>query len=76
MTISDQDVKALHLEGGNYFDDMRIDIAESHQRFANLTRNAKNIKRPKYHQILSHRNSLAPWYLRVLSSEWNQQEMA
>lgn len=37
MIIEEQQVKALHLEGGNYFDDMRIDISESHRRFANLT---------------------------------------
>lgn len=48
MTISNQDVKALHLEGGNYLDDMRIDIAESHRRLKKLTRNAKNIKKPRY----------------------------
>ena len=29
-------IMAAHLEGGNYYDDMRIDIAESHRRFANL----------------------------------------
>ena len=29
-------ISAAHLEGGNYYDDMRIDIAESHRRFANL----------------------------------------
>jgi 2-polyprenyl-3-methyl-5-hydroxy-6-metoxy-1,4-benzoquinol methylase len=52
MTISDQDVKALHLEGGNYFDDMRVDISESHHRFANLTRNAKSIKKLRYRNII------------------------
>ncbi len=52
MTISDQQMKALHLEGGNYFDDMRIDISESHHRFANLTRHYKSIKRSKYRNIV------------------------
>lgn len=52
MTVSDQDVKAVHLEGGNYFDDMRIDIAESHRKFANLIRNAKSIRRPRYRNII------------------------
>lgn len=52
MAISDKNVKAIHLEGGNYFDDMRINIAVSHRRFINLTRNAKNIRRPKYQNII------------------------
>lgn len=29
-------IKAVHLPGGNYFDDMRIDIQQSHQRFDSL----------------------------------------
>ncbi len=53
MVISDQQVKALHLEGGNYFDDMRIDIAESHRRFANLKRNTKRIKRSKWRNMVN-----------------------
>ncbi len=52
MNVSDQREKALHFEGGNYFDDMRIDISESHRRLANLTRNVKSIKRPKYKNII------------------------
>lgn len=48
MIIPNEDVKALHLEGGNYFDDIRIDISESHRRFAELARTPKSIKRPKY----------------------------
>jgi SAM-dependent methyltransferase len=52
MAITDQDIKALHIEGGNYFDDMRIDISESHRRFANLTRKANSIKRPRYLNII------------------------
>jgi hypothetical protein len=48
MTIADQDVKALHIKGGNYFDDMRIYISESHRRVDNLTRKAIRIKRQKY----------------------------
>ena len=53
MEISIQDLKAVHLDGGNYFDDMRIDIAKSHRRFANLTRNAKNLSMPRYRNIIN-----------------------
>lgn len=53
MTISDQNIKAVHLDGGNYFDDMRIDIAESHRRFAHLSRNAKGSKRSRYRSIIT-----------------------
>jgi hypothetical protein len=52
MTIPHEQAKALHLEGGNYFDDMRIDISESHRRLANLTTTPKSIKQPKYRNIL------------------------
>jgi 2-polyprenyl-3-methyl-5-hydroxy-6-metoxy-1,4-benzoquinol methylase len=52
MAIPDEQAKALHLEGGNYFDDMRIDISESHRRLANLTTTPKTIKQPKYRNIL------------------------
>lgn len=44
----DHDIKAPHLGGGNCFDDMRIDISESHRRFANLPRNPKSIRRSRY----------------------------
>lgn len=52
MTIPHEQAKALHLEGGNYFDDIRIDISESHQRLANLTTTPKSIKQPKYRNIM------------------------
>jgi SAM-dependent methyltransferase len=52
MTISDKTVKALHLEGGNYFDDMRIDISESHRRFVDLDRNTASIHRSKYRNLV------------------------
>lgn len=53
MTVSDREVKAVHLvEGGNYFDDMRIDIAESHRKFDSLTRNPKSLQRPEYQNII------------------------
>jgi SAM-dependent methyltransferase len=51
MTLPEQQVKALHLEGGNYFDDMRIDISESHRRFANLARKPRSIGRSKQRNI-------------------------
>ncbi len=54
MTTSDLDMKALHIEGGNYFDDMQIDIAESHQRFVNLSRKDKNITRPRYRNTIKY----------------------
>jgi SAM-dependent methyltransferase len=49
-----QDVKALHLEGGNSFDDIRIDIAASHKRLANLRRYPRSIKKPKYRNTLKY----------------------
>jgi SAM-dependent methyltransferase len=36
--ISQENVRAIHLDGGNYFDDMRIDIGRSHERFDRLPR--------------------------------------
>ena len=44
-------IKAVHYPDGNYFDDMRIDIAESHRRFDNLARNPSNIRRLKYRNM-------------------------
>ena len=52
IDFSDQHLKALHFEGGNFFDDMRIDISESHARLANLTRHTKSIKRSQYRNIV------------------------
>jgi SAM-dependent methyltransferase len=52
MTVFDQQAKAMHLKGGNYYDDMRIDISESHQSLAKLSKNPKSIKRPKYRNII------------------------
>jgi 2-polyprenyl-3-methyl-5-hydroxy-6-metoxy-1,4-benzoquinol methylase len=40
-----QKVKAVHRGDGNYFDNMLVDISESHQRFVHLTRKPKSIKR-------------------------------
>lgn len=51
MRMDNHNVQALHLEGGNCFDDMRIDIAESHRRFAYLTR-TKNTKRSRFRNIV------------------------
>lgn len=47
MTIPDSTIKASHFEGGNYFDDMRIDISKSHYNFENLPRTLKSIKQSK-----------------------------
>jgi 2-polyprenyl-3-methyl-5-hydroxy-6-metoxy-1,4-benzoquinol methylase len=52
MTSADYDVKSLHFEGGNFFDDMRIDIAESHRRLDRSTW-TKNTKRSKYQSIVA-----------------------
>lgn len=52
MTVSDENVKAVHLEGGNYFDDMRVDISKSHSSFDNLTRNTMSINRPRYRNLV------------------------
>jgi SAM-dependent methyltransferase len=51
MAVSDQHMDAVHLEGGNYFDDMQIDIAKSHLRFDSLPRTPKNIKQSKYRNL-------------------------
>ena len=47
MTDPYQEIKAIHLGDGNYFDNMRIDISESHKRFSSLPRHIKSIKKPK-----------------------------
>jgi len=52
MKKFDQQGKAIHFTGGNYFDDMRIDISKSHQSIDNLVKNNKSIKRPKYRNIV------------------------
>ena len=39
-------LKAVHLKGGNYFDDLRIDINQSHQRFDSLVLQKKRINKP------------------------------
>ena len=52
MAISDQDVKAPYFPESNHFDDMRVDIAESHRRFSNLKRDAKKICRPRYENAI------------------------
>lgn len=52
MGVSDQQIEASHLEGGNYFDDMQIDISESHHRFDNLPRTPKTINQPKYRNFV------------------------
>jgi 2-polyprenyl-3-methyl-5-hydroxy-6-metoxy-1,4-benzoquinol methylase len=51
MSVSDQQVMASHLEGGNYFDDMRINISESHHRFDNLPKTTQSIKQSKYRNL-------------------------
>ena len=53
MANSDTDVKAVHLEGGNYFDDMRIDIAESHRRFAHLPRVIRKTKSSRFRNLIN-----------------------
>ena len=52
MAVSDLQVVASHLEGGNYFDDMRIDISESHHRFDHLPRALKSIRQPRYRNLV------------------------
>ncbi|MCX7804243.1 MAG: class I SAM-dependent methyltransferase [Planctomycetota bacterium] len=51
--MSDRDpiAKAVHIGGGNYFDDMRIDIAESHRRLAGLARNPKSVRKPRWRNL-------------------------
>ena len=49
--MSSEDVTAVHLEGGNAFDDMRIDIARSHERFASLTPPKKRVQRGRLHNV-------------------------
>lgn len=47
-----EDVTAVHLEGGNYFDDMRIDIARSHERFAHLAPQKRTVRRGRLHNVV------------------------
>lgn len=65
--VPEQDVRAPHFEGGNYFDDMRIDIAESHRRLDNLTRNTKSIRRARCQNIIR-------FYLTGMAMKFNIQE--
>ncbi len=51
MKVQD-DIKAVHFEGGNYFDDIRIDIAESHRRFKNISRHTVKVKNLKFRNLI------------------------
>ena len=48
MTDLNMNVKALHFKGGNYFDDMQIDIDESHRRLSRLVRNPRSVRKTKF----------------------------
>lgn len=50
-----QDIRAVHLEGGNFFDDMRVDIAASHRRFDQLARGRRSTARPFLRNYLRYR---------------------
>lgn len=52
MKLPDENFRAVHMEGGNYYDNMRIDIAESHKNLLNICSNPKNIRRPRYQNLL------------------------
>ncbi|MBT5831528.1 MAG: hypothetical protein HOH77_15170, partial [Candidatus Latescibacteria bacterium] len=52
MTVSDQQFMASHLEGGNYFDDMQIDISKSHRIFEHLPRKRNSIKQSKLRNFI------------------------
>ena len=63
MTTINQQVKAVHLEGGNYFDDMRINIMESHNRLDNLSINPMKKKKSKYCNIIKlYLTGLCIWF--------------
>jgi SAM-dependent methyltransferase len=47
-----EDIKAVHLEGGNYFDNMQIDISASHHKLSNLTRNTQSIKKTPFQNLI------------------------
>lgn len=47
-------VAAVHYDGGNFYDNMKINISESHKRFRHLEKNQKNIKRFKLLNYLSY----------------------
>lgn len=47
MTPAGNDTTAQHLEGGNLFDDLRIDIAASHRRLDDLRRTPRSIRRSR-----------------------------
>jgi SAM-dependent methyltransferase len=42
---ADKSVKAVHLGNGNFYDDMRVDIAASHLRFSGLSRGPRRTRR-------------------------------
>jgi 2-polyprenyl-3-methyl-5-hydroxy-6-metoxy-1,4-benzoquinol methylase len=52
MIDTSQDIAVRHLAGGNFFDDMRVDISESHRRFEHLPRMPKSIKRPMFRNLV------------------------
>lgn len=52
MTSTGRNVKAAHLGNGNFYDDMRVDIAESHRRFAELPGTPRSIRRSRVRNAL------------------------
>lgn len=53
MAISDNTPQAVHLEGGNLFNDLKIDIARSHRQFDHLSRKPKSIKQPRLKNLVN-----------------------
>lgn len=56
---------AVHLEGGNYFDDMRIDIARSHERLDDLPRRGVRERRSRLANAVRRGLVMAAIRLRV-----------
>ncbi len=53
MAVQETAVQAVHLEGGNYFDDMRLDIAQSHGRLAEAPHDARSVRRARWRNLLA-----------------------
>jgi SAM-dependent methyltransferase len=49
--VSNDSARALHFEGGNYFDDMRVDIARSHECLDRLERFPISIARSRLRNV-------------------------
>jgi 2-polyprenyl-3-methyl-5-hydroxy-6-metoxy-1,4-benzoquinol methylase len=49
--LSTDSARAVHFDGGNYFDDMRVDIASSHERLDRLLRSPTSVARSRLRNV-------------------------